>query len=80
MDNKNTAIRTNIEERELRPMPGMAMLFICIIGIIAGGALCIAGPALAESGGAAFISVAVGVILIVVLAICLGGLRIVNPN
>ena len=61
-------------------MPGMAMLFICIIGIIAGGALCIAGPALAESGGAAFISVAVGVILIVVLAICLGGLRIVNPN
>ena len=80
MENKNTAIRTNIEERELRPMPGMAMLFICIIGIIAGGALCIAGPALAESGGAAFISVAVGVILIVVLAICLGGLRIVNPN
>ena len=80
MDNKNTAIRTNIEERELRPMPGMAMLFICIIGIIAGGALCIAGPALAESGGATFISVAVGVILIVVLAICLGGLRIVNPN
>ena len=80
MDNKNTAIRTNIEERELRPMPGMAMLFICIIGIIAGVALCIAGPALAESGGAAFISVAVGVILIVVLAICLGGLRIVNPN
>lgn len=61
-------------------MPGMAMLFICIIGIIAGVALCIAGPALAESGGAAFISVAVGVILIVVLAICLGGLRIVNPN
>lgn len=80
MDNKNTAIRTNIEERELRPMPGMAMLFICIIGIIAGVALCIAGPALAESGGAAFISVAVGVVLIVVLAICLGGLRIVNPN
>lgn len=80
MDNKNTAIRTNIEERELRPIPGMAMLFICIIGIIAGGALCIAGPALAESGGAAFISVAVGVVLIVVLAICLGGLRIVNPN
>lgn len=80
MDNKNTAIRTNIEERELRPMPGMAMLFICIIGIIAGVALCIAGPALTESGGAAFISVAVGVILIVVLAICLGGLRIVNPN
>lgn len=79
MDSKNPVIKNDIVEREMKPISGMAMLFIIIIGMLAGIALCIAGPALTE-GAAAALSVTVGVVLIILMAVLMGGLKIINPN
>lgn len=76
---KNIIIKNDIKEKELRPMPGMAMLFICIIGILAGIALCIAAPMML-TGPLAGIGIIIGIILILLLCTCMCGLKIVNPN
>lgn len=78
METKNTLIRSNITEKELRPVPGMVMLFVIIIGCLLGLAMCIAGPVVfIDMQG---LIVTIGAILIVVLCICMAGLKIVNPN
>ena len=68
-----------VKERELKPMSGMAMLFINSIGTLVGIALCIAGPAMFD-GGVAVLLVIAGVIMFLVFMICFCGLKIVNPN
>ena len=78
METNNNLIKNNITEKELHPMSGMAMLFIIIIGILAGVALCIAGPVFFVDMTGVF--VAAGILLIVVLCILMAGLKIVNPN
>ncbi len=81
---ENNIIKNNITEKELRPMPGMAMMFICIIGILAGIALCIVGPVFASnfmiSDAMGAIFVIIGILLIIAFCICLGGLKVINPN
>ncbi len=79
MENNIKLIKKDITEKELRPVPGMLMLFICIIGTLAGIALCIAGPAMMD-GGMMVLTLIVGVILFLLFLICFGGLKIVNPN
>lgn len=78
METNNNLTKNNITEKELHPMSGMAMLFIIIIGILAGVALCIAGPVFFVDMTGVF--VAAGILLIVVLCILMAGLKIVNPN
>lgn len=78
METNNNLIKNNITEKELHPMSGMAMLFIIIIGILAGVALCIAGPVFFVDMTGVF--VAAGILLIVVLCILMAGPKIVNPN
>ena len=78
METNNNQTKNNITEKELHPMSGMAMLFIIIIGILAGVALCIAGPVFFVDMTGVF--VAAGILLIVVLCILMAGLKIVNPN
>ncbi len=84
MENSNNIIKNNITEKVMRPMSGMAMLFICIVGILAGIGLCIAGPVLSSSGsmsdGLSVMLIIIGIVLIIVLCVLLGGLKIVNPN
>lgn len=79
MENKNPIIKNDITEREMHPISGMLMLFIIIIGGLAGIAACIAGTALTE-GAAAALSVAAGVVVLILAAILAGGLKIINPN
>lgn len=78
MESKNNLIKNNITEKELHPMSGMVMLFIIIIGILAGIGLCITGPVFYDSMAGLFVTI--GILLIVVLCILAGGLKILNPN
>lgn len=81
---ENNIIRNNITEKELRPMAGMAVLLIAIVGILAGIALCVFASILAAAGdmsdGLSVTLIGIGILVIIVLCICLGGLKIVNPN
>lgn len=79
MESNIKIAKNDIIEKELKPMSGMAMLFISIIGVLAGIALCIAGPVMAD-GGTAVLAVIAGVILILLFCTCMCGLKIVNPN
>lgn len=79
MESNINMIKNDVKERELKPMSGMAMLFINSIGTLAGIALCIAGPTMFDGGVAALLVIA-GVIMFLVFMICFCGLKIVNPN
>ena len=79
MESNINMIKNDVKERELKPMSGMAMLFINSIGTLVGIALCIAGPAMFD-GGVAVLLVIAGVIMFLVFMICFCGLKIVNPN
>ena len=79
MESNIKIAKNDIIEKELKPMSGMAMLFISIIGVLAGIALCIAGPVMAD-GGTAVLAVIAGVILILLFCTFMCGLKIVNPN
>ena len=50
MESNINMIKNDVKERELKPMSGMAMLFINSIGTLVGIALCIAGPAMFDGG------------------------------
>lgn len=54
-----------IVERELKPISGMGMLFLLILGVLASIALVAAGFAVFE-GGLTIIAVIVGIVLFVV--------------
>ena len=66
-------------ERELKPISGMGMLFLLILGVLASIALVAAGFAVFE-GGLTIIAVIVGIVLFVVFLVLMAGLKIVRPN
>ena len=68
-----------IVERELKPISGMGMLFLLILGVLASIALVAAGFAVFE-GGLTIIAVIVGIVLFVVFLVLMAGLKIVRPN
>ena len=68
-----------IVERELKPVSGMGMLFLLILGVLASIALVAAGFAVFE-GGLTIIAVIVGIVLFVVFLVLMAGLKIVRPN
>ena len=72
MESNINMIKNDVKERELKPMSGMAMLFINSIGTLVGIALCIAGPAMFD-GGVAVLLVIAGVIMFLVFMICFCG-------
>lgn len=73
--------RKNITERELRPMSGLGMLILGILGIIICIVLLIMGGFLMDSGGVLpVVMLGVGIIGCVLIPFAFCGLKIVNPN
>lgn len=69
------AVDGAITEKELRPLSGMVMLIVNILGIIASALLCLMGL------GMGLMSViGASIVLFILFCILLGGLKIVNPN
>ena len=79
MEKKNAIVSNNVVEKELRPLPGMLMLFVLIIGFLASIALCVFGAAVLY-GGALGAALTVGIIGCIVFPILAAGLKVVNPN
>ena len=79
MEKKNAIVGNNVVEKELRPLPGMVMLFVLIIGFLASIALCIFGGT-ALYGGAFGAAVTVGIIGCIAFPVLAAGLKVVNPN
>lgn len=79
MEKKNAIVSNNVVEKELRPLPGMLMLFVLIIGFLASIALCIFGAAVLY-GGALGAALTVGIIGCIVFPVLAAGLKVVNPN
>ena len=79
MEKKNAIVSNNVVEKELRPLPGMVMLFVLIIGFLASIAVCIFGAAVLY-GGALGAALTVGIIGCIVFPILAAGLKVVNPN
>lgn len=81
MERELNVERKNITERELRPMSGLGMLILGILGILICIVLLIMGGFLMGSGGALpVVLLAVGIIGCVLLPFVFCGLKIVNPN
>lgn len=79
MEKKNAIVSNNVVEKELRPLPGMVMLFVLIIGFLASIAVCIFGAAVLY-GGALGAALTVGIIGCIVFTVLAAGLKVVNPN
>lgn len=79
MEKKNAIVSNNVVEKELRPLPGMVMLFVLIIGFLASIAVCIFGAAVLY-GGALGAALTVGIIGCIVFPVLAAGLKVVNPN
>lgn len=78
---KEEKIKNKITEKELKPISGMLMLIISIVGVLAGVFLIIAGIGIFH--GDSSISVAmivIGIIIMILFFIVMGGLKILNPN
>lgn len=84
MDKENNVVKNNIVERELNPISGMAMMFVCILGFLAGFVLCGFGAMqMADMIWSPKLSAAVivlGILCIIVFPVLAAGLKIVNPN
>jgi regulator of protease activity HflC (stomatin/prohibitin superfamily) len=64
-----------IRERERETLSGLAMLFLCVAGVLLALALIVQAAGFHSAGGVVF-----GVLLIVACALGLAGLFVVNPN
>ncbi len=64
----------NVVEKEIRPMPGMAMLLLIILASLASIGLFIIGAIFSP------FLIVVGVVLLGVAMTCIAGLKVVNPN
>ena len=82
MERETSTANINIVEKELRPMPGMIVLILGILGCLICIALCIVGAALMANiyGALPIIVLIVGILGLIVIPILLCGLKIVNPN
>lgn len=67
-------MNSNVVEKEIHPMPGMAMLLFIILASLASIGLFIVGAMFNP------ILVVVGVVLLTIAMICIAGLKVVNPN
>ena len=76
-------LRENVQQREIRPMNGMAMLILIIVGMLASTAACIGGAICLDGWypvilGAALLTL--GVLGWIVFTILCAGLKVVGPN
>ncbi len=70
-----------VDEKVLHAKNGWGMLLLSVIGIVLGIILCILSESIPKTrGGIDILLIAIGVILIIVFAFLLCGLKIVNPN
>ena len=73
-----------MEEKTLKPLSGMGMLFVCILGIAVSILLYVAPAVLFSNevigGGLLGAAIILGTVLLIVSCVCLGGLKILNPN
>ena len=67
-------MNSNVVEKEIHPMPGMAMLLLIILASLASIGLFIVGAIFN------LVLIIAGAILFTIAMICIGGLKVVNPN
>lgn len=79
METENKTINYNVKEKELRPLPGMIMLLIILIGFLASIALCIISGFFFDET-AFVVALILGIIGCILFSILSAGLKIVNPN
>ena len=72
---KSSGVEINIVEKELKPLPGMLMLIVNILGLIASVVLFLIGL-----GMAMMLVIGASIVLFIFFCIMLGGLKIMNPN
>ncbi|HIU26552.1 MAG TPA: SPFH domain-containing protein [Candidatus Copromorpha excrementigallinarum] len=72
-------INQDIQEKVLKPFPGMGMLILTVLGFLAGICLCVFSILLFD-GAVMGILLTVGIICVVVFPILMAGLKIVKPN
>ncbi len=82
LNEKKVSMGVNIVEKELKPLPGMIMMFVWILGMLASAALIVLGCSrmAVVSGPIPVVMVVGGGIALVVFGILLCGLKIINPN
>lgn len=64
-----------IREKELKPLSGMLMMIVCILGLIGSCGLFVVGGFNGSAG-----MIVLGVLLFILFCILLGGLKIINPR
>lgn len=79
MSDNNKVVNCNIEEKVINPMPGFLMLFVCIIGLIAGGIAFLAGIS-GILGMLSPLAVIGGIVIAIIFFVCFWGLKTVKPN
>lgn len=82
MEKEIKAVNVDIVEKELKPMSGMVVLIVGILGILACVALCILGGSQMGYvyGALPIVMLIVGVLGIICIPVLFCGLKIVNPN
>ena len=70
----------NLKEKEIRPVSGMLMLILLILGIVVAICAIIYASVAFFIGGEDIIIKTIAIIAIVVFCFMFGGLRVVNPN
>ena len=70
----------NLKEKEIRPVSGMLMLILLILGIVVAICAIIYASIAFFIGGEDIIIKTIAIIAIVVFCFMFGGLRVVNPN
>lgn len=79
MKQETTIINNFTEEKNLKPVSGMLMLIVTVLGFLLCLGLCIASPILLE-GTAFALGLGFGILGLIVFPVLMGGLKIVNPN
>ena len=77
---ENVITNFNVKEKEIKGLPGMLMLIVIILGLLAGIAVCVAGPIIMITSAQEAAAVVIGILIIVLFSILIAGLKIVNPN
>ncbi|MDO5422628.1 MAG: SPFH domain-containing protein [Eubacteriales bacterium] len=72
--------QSHLEEKDLHPIPGMAGLLLCILGLLLGVLFIVAGAVLFRRGLPLALSIILACLLILASSIGFAGLKVINPN
>lgn len=79
MEKNNSIVSNIVAEKAIKPLPGMLMLILFIIGCLVSIALFVIGVNLESIGGTA-VTLILGIIGCVLFPVLCAGLKVINPN